>query len=67
VFEYLGYNWTFEVTTFTGGQSQNQAEGTWKNTDPNTEATDGESGEWTAQAGAGVGEDEPEVAASTTA
>ena len=59
------YNWNIQVTTVTGGNQRNKAEGTWTNSDPNTTAD--ESGTWTAQAGSGMGEEGEEDAASASA
>ena len=49
------YTWTLTVTTLTGGASGNQAQGTWSNNAPNVAGDQG--GDFTAQAGSGVGTD----------
>jgi hypothetical protein len=50
------YTWTLTVKTLTGGPSGNEAQGDWSNNAPNIAADQG--GEFTAQAGSGVGSDE---------
>jgi hypothetical protein len=57
-FTYDGNTWDIYVSTLNGGASSNQAEGNWDtNAENNTKETDPQSGEWTAQAGATVGDD----------
>ena len=54
-FSYQNYNWDISVTTLTGGAGNNQAEGSWGNDAAGIAADQG--GDWTAQAGATVGDD----------
>ncbi len=54
-FGYADHNWTINVDTLTGGNSGNQAGGTWSN--DASSITGAEGGDWTAQAGSGVGDD----------
>ena len=57
-FTYEGNTWDIDVTTLNGGASSNQAQGSWEtNADNSIKETDPQSGEWTAQAGATVGDD----------
>src|SRR6478736_4150341 len=54
-FGFDNFTWTVNVTTLTGGASGNQALGNWSNNAPNIAGDQG--GEFTAQAGSGVGVD----------
>jgi hypothetical protein len=53
--------WNIAVSTLTGGHSGNEAKGDWTNNDS---PTGDESGTWTAQAGAGVDDEQDASAAS---
>lgn len=52
----MTYKWTVQVNTFTAGRKGDKAEGDWWNNKVSLPAED--SGTWTAQAGAGAGDDE---------
>jgi hypothetical protein len=54
-FGLASFNWTLTVNTLTGGASSNEARGNWTNNAPNIAGDQG--GEFTAQAGSGVGDD----------
>jgi len=54
-FGFAGYTWTINVTTLTGGNSGNQAGGSWTNDAPSIAGDEG--GDWTAQAGSTTGDD----------
>ena len=56
-FTYDGNTWTIAVSTLSGGESSNKAEGTWNTAATGIEETGPQSGEWTAQAGSTVGDD----------
>ena len=57
-FTYAGDTWNISVSTLSGGAVSNQAQGSWDSDDENKiKETGPESGEWTAQAGATVGDD----------
>jgi hypothetical protein len=63
-FGYDGNTWNVSVSTLTGGNSNNKAEGTWATLgDRGIKETGPQSGEWTAQAGSTAGDD---LAASAT-
>lgn len=57
-----GYNWTITVTSLTAGPSQNNATGTWTNTDPSL--TNDESGTFTAQSDATIDPEQAEAASA---
>jgi len=64
---YDQYQWTITVDTFTGGDKNKDAKGTWTNTDPSL--ANEESGDWTAQADATVddfGNDQADAASASS-
>jgi hypothetical protein len=63
-FGFDSLTWTIQVTTVTGGQSNNEAQGTWSNNDPTIQGD--EDGTWVGQAGGGADEDTDEAARGAT-